>query len=118
MLMKAGVLAVVLGCAAAGILGAGCGSPTSAPPQVGTPKAVTYLTAEDVLGLADDFVTERNSDDPSFDLKRYPSRRAEYDRRPRCWLVHYDRAPNRYPGDRFGVRVDDTTGVVTLAAGK
>lgn len=118
MLMKAGVLAVVLGCAAAGILGAGCGSPSSAVPQVGTPKAATNMTADDVLGLADDFVTARYSDDPSFDLKRYPSRRAEFDPRTRSWFVHYDRAPNRYPGDRFGVRVDDTTGEVTLSPGK
>jgi hypothetical protein len=117
MLTKACVLAL-LGGAVAGLFGAGCSSPPPAPLAVGTPKAATNLSAEDVLGLADDFVTERNGDDPSFDLKRYPSRRAEYDPRARCWFVHYDRAPTRYPGDLFGVRVDDATGEVTLSAGK
>ena len=119
---------VLLACVAAIVAGGACSGPSQgAPPAAAATAAATAargaslgaarMSADDVIYAADGFVADRYRQEQSFDLRRYATRRAEYDPRRRCWWVRYERHPNRYPSDRFVVRIDDATGEPMFVGG-
>ncbi len=76
------------------------------------------LAEAKVLQLADAFAKQKREQHEPFDLKFYPDRKAEFDSRDDVWWIHYNRKPNRYPGDHFGIRVDDTTEELQFFGGR
>ena len=84
------------------------------------PKAVhsPRLTEARVLELADDFAKQKREQHESFELQFYPDRNADFDPKHDVWWIHYSRKPNRYRGDHFEIKVDDTTEAMKYFGGR
>ena len=92
------------------VLAAGCGANGSlSEVRTEEPPASPRLTEAQVLKLADDYAKSVREKHETFDLKDYPDRTAKFDGESGWWWVFYDHEPNRWPGDHFGLRVNDRT---------
>lgn len=74
-------------------------------------SGLTTLTAIKALAQADELAIEKG-----FDLNFYPQREANYS--GSAWWIHYDRVPNRYPGDHFMIKIDDDNQSIELIGGE
>ena len=83
-----------------GVLLCGC-----APSRVQGPGP--RLSEAAVLRMADAFARGRRGSPESFDPRYYPTREAYFDPDRRVWWIRY--GPDRWPGDRFSIRIDDDT---------
>ncbi|MBN1846540.1 MAG: DUF4139 domain-containing protein [Sedimentisphaerales bacterium] len=77
----------------------------------------TRLSADEVLHLADAHARRVKQTDQGFDLNNYPDRRPVYNESQGAWWVHYQRRPNRWPGDHFAIEIDDETQAIRYHGG-
>lgn len=109
------MLCILLG----SFLASGCAEdrpPSSSSPDA--PNVAPQLSMTQVLQMADEFAKQKRAVHETFDLKFYPERKATFDIEDAVWWVHYDRKPNRYPGDHFGIRISDATGETDYIGGR
>jgi hypothetical protein len=92
-----------------------CGCVNQPKPEASHSSRLTEAT---VLELADAFAKRKREEHEPFDLKFYPDRKARFEPKDDVWWILYNRKPNRYPGDHFGVRVDDNTEELSYFGGR